>query len=665
MKLDLKRLTKVRQRGDKIAAACPACREAERDTDGDNLVIFSDGRFACAANQGDAEHSRRILALAGTNEGRTTPTFPGPSLPSQGPSTALNWDEECGRRKPAPALLERVANWRGYPQDYVTILSNLGVFAFHDGRICFPVRRDAGRGDVVGRHVFSWPQERTGTSPKSDAWYNPAGEKPLPPLIFGWGGIPSGACVMESQWDALSVLSALKWEGGTRDRPFLCTRGTSPTPALSEALEGVATVWLWMQRDEPKADASIPSEQWLARSVDLLPDSVTKIFRIDPPQGFKDWNDAQRAMQPNEFACAVKAARQSAVEVFRPAEASPIHISTADWPIPTPLPTAPPAVPPFDSGKLLPSTLRTYVTDCAERLQVDASFVAVPLIVSLGSVLGNRIGLRPGYLIRLRVNGDLAAPAYLSYSLRSPATRSTIELTARSTSGVNNLNTDEIKALAINVPPLPEQHEIVRRLQAAMARLDAVTAAHGEAVAELDRLEQSLLAKAFRGELVPQDLNDEPAAQMLERLRTQLPQAAPPRTIKAGRRSREDVEQAPRVAVLERRVAATPALSWPTPTVPPPAPREESAPCIDELDKNDLMARLREVLHEHGPCDRETAIKQTAYSLGYQRAGRSIAEEIDNVIRTAMRRYVLVKVNGELRATAPASATWRRTTATS
>ena len=40
------------------------------------------------------------------------------------------------------------------------------------------------------------------------------------------------------------------------------------------------------------------------------------------------------------------------------------------------------------------------------------------------------------------------------------------------------------------------------------------------AKASVDRLPQSILAKAFRGELVPQDPNDEPAEALLERIRT-------------------------------------------------------------------------------------------------------------------------------------------------
>jgi len=58
----------------------------------------------------------------------------------------------------------------------------------------------------------------------------------------------------------------------------------------------------------------------------------------------------------------------------------------------------------------------------------------------------------------------------------------------------------------------------VRRLQAALAQIDAATAAHAAALADLDRLNQSILAKAFRGELVEQDHDDEPAELTLQRL---------------------------------------------------------------------------------------------------------------------------------------------------
>ena len=50
---------------------------------------------------------------------------------------------------------------------------------------------------------------------------------------------------------------------------------------------------------------------------------------------------------------------------------------------------------------------------------------------------------------------------------------------------------------------------------------DTLEERYETAKASVDRLPQSILAKAFRGELVPQDPNDEPAEALLERIRTQ------------------------------------------------------------------------------------------------------------------------------------------------
>jgi type I restriction enzyme S subunit len=45
-----------------------------------------------------------------------------------------------------------------------------------------------------------------------------------------------------------------------------------------------------------------------------------------------------------------------------------------------------------------------------------------------------------------------------------------------------------------------------------------VEAHYQKAKEQVDKLTQSVLAKAFRGELVPQDPNDEPAEKLLERI---------------------------------------------------------------------------------------------------------------------------------------------------
>lgn len=110
-----------------------------------------------------------------------------------------------------------------------------------------------------------------------------------------------------------------------------------------------------------------------------------------------------------------------------------------------------------------------------------------------------------GYLIRLRVKQDLIIPEFLQYQFQSYAMRLQIELPARSTSGVNNINSEEVKNLQIALPSLDEQKEVVRRLKVSFVFLEKNEKEFNNAKSYADRLEQSILAKAFRGELVSQE----------------------------------------------------------------------------------------------------------------------------------------------------------------
>lgn len=123
-----------------------------------------------------------------------------------------------------------------------------------------------------------------------------------------------------------------------------------------------------------------------------------------------------------------------------------------------------------------------------------------------------------GYLIRLRVKTNLINPRFLYFCLSSPDIRQHIELTARSTSGVNNINSEEIRSIEVKLPGIDEQLEIVRRVESLFAYADRLEARYTVARAHVDQLTPSLLDKAFRGELVPQDPNDEPAEKLLERI---------------------------------------------------------------------------------------------------------------------------------------------------
>jgi len=93
-------------------------------------------------------------------------------------------------------------------------------------------------------------------------------------------------------------------------------------------------------------------------------------------------------------------------------------------------------------------------------------------------------------------------------------------------SGPQALNCQRVRELPFVLPPLPEQQEVVRRVEGLFALADQIEARFTKARAQVDKLTPSLLAKAFRGELVPQDPNDEPAEKLLERIQSRKEQDA-------------------------------------------------------------------------------------------------------------------------------------------
>lgn len=106
-----------------------------------------------------------------------------------------------------------------------------------------------------------------------------------------------------------------------------------------------------------------------------------------------------------------------------------------------------------------------------------------------------------GYLIRLRPNRSLILPAFLLAVMSSHSLRKQIELAAKSTSGVNNINTGELQNLIVPLPPLEEQIVITKYLS---ERISSIRVAEEELVAQLSKanaLRQSILKRSFSGQL--------------------------------------------------------------------------------------------------------------------------------------------------------------------
>jgi type I restriction enzyme, S subunit len=120
---------------------------------------------------------------------------------------------------------------------------------------------------------------------------------------------------------------------------------------------------------------------------------------------------------------------------------------------------------------------------------------------------------------------------FLYWYLQHPSLRSYVEFEAERTAGQDGVNKRHLLQWPVLLPPLQEQSEIVKKIEIAFAWVSRIFSEADSASKLIDHLDQAVLAKAFRGELVPQDPNDEPASVLLERIRAE--RAAEPGKVKA------------------------------------------------------------------------------------------------------------------------------------
>jgi type I restriction enzyme S subunit len=83
------------------------------------------------------------------------------------------------------------------------------------------------------------------------------------------------------------------------------------------------------------------------------------------------------------------------------------------------------------------------------------------------------------------------------------------------------LNKDRVQRLLLPLAPAAEAIEIGRRIKVAFGWIDRLASEATGARKLVDHLDQAVLAKAFRGELVPQVPDDEPASVLLERIKAE------------------------------------------------------------------------------------------------------------------------------------------------
>ncbi len=122
---------------------------------------------------------------------------------------------------------------------------------------------------------------------------------------------------------------------------------------------------------------------------------------------------------------------------------------------------------------------------------------------------------------------------HLALMLETPQIQGLLVATG---SGLKHIHLKDLRATPVPLAPLAEQTAIQQLLASRLDQVGGFTELVLNWTHQLAQLSQSILAKAFRGELVPQDPNDEPASVLLERIREERAATAP---VKKKRKSKK------------------------------------------------------------------------------------------------------------------------------
>ncbi len=120
------------------------------------------------------------------------------------------------------------------------------------------------------------------------------------------------------------------------------------------------------------------------------------------------------------------------------------------------------------------------------------------------------------FLIRIQLL-ESVVPNYLVMYLNSTDARMQMFKKAKSSAGINNINSKELGAILINLPSFSEQAEIVRILDNLLAKEQQAKEAAEGVLEQIDLIKKAILARAFRGELGTNDPSEESAVELLKR----------------------------------------------------------------------------------------------------------------------------------------------------
>ncbi|HIF0583826.1 TPA: restriction endonuclease subunit S [Klebsiella pneumoniae] len=122
---------------------------------------------------------------------------------------------------------------------------------------------------------------------------------------------------------------------------------------------------------------------------------------------------------------------------------------------------------------------------------------------------GERNAIYAGYLIRVKVKDSLNSD-FLNYHLNSPQAKEYCLSVKSDGVSQSNINAKKLSEYPISVPPYSEQIAIINKLENFFYYIDNIERKSTNTILYINNLTQSILAKAFRGELTAQWREENP-----------------------------------------------------------------------------------------------------------------------------------------------------------
>ncbi|HYG62214.1 MAG TPA: restriction endonuclease subunit S [Thermoanaerobaculia bacterium] len=235
------------------------------------------------------------------------------------------------------------------------------------------------------------------------------------------------------------------------------------------------------------------------------------------------------------------------------------------------------------------------------------------------------------YLVRISCDERRVASRFLCGWINSPWGRWWARTVRTDGVSQSNISTSKLQVMPVPVPPLEEQREIVRRVEALFELAESIERRVAVAVASADRLTQAVLGAALRGVLVPAEAtlatregrDFEAAWTLLERVRAERENAGGATGGQRGRRGRSRPEPG-------------------EPAAPPGPPR------LEDLAAEQVLALFRQACWGAGEMSEEELFRRVARRHGCKRLTKGLQARLREHLALAITRRIVGRAGDQL-----------------